>query len=621
MKTRHLLHLSAFTALSAWGSIASAQTTRAGYAQSSFEPSERGSDWFANESLDLRGNGRFAVGIVGDYSYRSLVADYNRDNNIAHSTVRNQLTLNAGATVNLFDRLRLGASVPVQVFADGHTAVINGVGYLAPQHEASLGDIRVSADLRVVGEYTDPFQLAVGASLWAPSGQRRQFTGDDDTRFAPHINIAGNLDNFSYALRTSYQYRGLREDYNQTRLGSLWTWGGAVGVRFLDRRVMVGPEIYGQTVISNDHAFDKAATPMEALLGAHVDIAPGVRVNAGAGTFVTHGYGAPSLRTTLGIEFFPDYAKPDRDKDGIPDERDACPDVAGVPTNDPKTNGCPPPPPDRDGDGIVDSLDACPDVAGIKTDDAATNGCPDKDNDGVPDQVDACIDVPGVKTNDPKTNGCPPDKDGDGILDKDDACPDVAGIKTDDPKTNGCPDTDRDKDGILNDDDACPDEAGQKTADPKTNGCPRVFIKNAQIQILEQPKFDFNKSSIKKDSDSLLTEVAKVMTDHPEIKKVLVEGHTDNVGNADYNKKLSLQRADSVVKWLSAHGVAADRLSAVGIGKERPLVANDTEANRALNRRVEFHIQDQDATTKAVIKGPDGAVTPATPPSSTQPKP
>ncbi len=234
-----------------------------------------------------------------------------------------------------------------------------------------------------------------------------------------------------------------------------------------------------------------------------------------------------------------------------------------VHTDDPKTNGCPPPPPDRDGDGVPDNVDACPDVAGVRTDD-------------------------------PKTNGCPPDRDGDGVLDKDDACPDVPGIKTDDPKTNGCPDTDRDKDGIPNDVDACPDQAGPKSEDPKTNGCPRVFIKNGLIQILEQPKFDFNKAALKAESDGLLTEVAKVMNEHAEIKRVRVEGHTDNVGSADYNKKLSQQRAEAVTKWLSGHGIAAERLTAKGMGKESPLAPNDTEVNRALNRRVEFHIEDQE---------------------------
>ncbi|MDB5215531.1 MAG: outer membrane protein OmpA, partial [Myxococcaceae bacterium] len=288
-----------------------------------------------------------------------------------------------------------------------------------------------------------------------------------------------------------------------------------------------------------------------------------------------------------------------------------------------KTNGCPPPPPDRDGDGIIDSEDACPDVPGVRTNDPKTNGCPpppDRDGDGVPDAVDACPDVPGVRTDDPKTNGCPPDRDGDGVLDKDDACPDVPGIKTNDPKTNGCPDGDRDKDGIPNDVDACPDQAGPKSDDPKTTGCPRVFIKNGLIQILEQPKFDFNKSNIKPESDSLLTEVAKVMTDHPEIKHVRVEGHTDNVGSAPYNLKLSQQRADSVIKWLSSHGIAADRLTAKGMGKETPLVPNDTELNRALNRRVEFHIEDQEQTVKEMVKTPGGGTVVAPPKDPTQPK-
>jgi outer membrane protein OmpA-like peptidoglycan-associated protein len=112
------------------------------------------------------------------------------------------------------------------------------------------------------------------------------------------------------------------------------------------------------------------------------------------------------------------------------------------------------------------------------------------------------------------------------------------------------------------------------------------------------------------------------MTDHPEIKKVRVEGHTDNVGSADYNKKLSQQRAEAVVKWLSSHGIAADRLKAVGMGKERELVPNTSEANRALNRRVEFHIEEQDTTGKEVIKTPTGTIEkPVTKPDSpTAPK-
>ena len=73
---------------------------------------------------------------------------------------------------------------------------------------------------------------------------------------------------------------------------------------------------------------------------------------------------------------------------------------------------------------------------------------------------------------------------------------------------------------------------------------------------------------------------------------VLVEGHTDSQGNPDHNMDLSQRRAASVVRWLSAHGVEAERLASSGLGQTRPLRSNITARNRAMNRRVEFHVLD-----------------------------
>lgn len=110
------------------------------------------------------------------------------------------------------------------------------------------------------------------------------------------------------------------------------------------------------------------------------------------------------------------------------------------------------------------------------------------------------------------------------------------------------------------------------------------------------------------------------MTDHPEVKHVRVEGHTDNIGSADYNKKLSAQRAQSVVQWLANHGIAKERLTAQGMGKEQPMVPNDSDANRAINRRVEFHIEDQEATVQELVKTPGGGTTVAPPATKPVPK-
>jgi outer membrane protein OmpA-like peptidoglycan-associated protein len=72
---------------------------------------------------------------------------------------------------------------------------------------------------------------------------------------------------------------------------------------------------------------------------------------------------------------------------------------------------------------------------------------------------------------------------------------------------------------------------------------------------------------------------------------VRIEGHTDNVGKAAMNKKLSKERAQSVMAWLVMHGISTARVSAQGFGMDRPIDDNATEAGRKNNRRVEFHIE------------------------------
>jgi outer membrane protein OmpA-like peptidoglycan-associated protein len=72
--------------------------------------------------------------------------------------------------------------------------------------------------------------------------------------------------------------------------------------------------------------------------------------------------------------------------------------------------------------------------------------------------------------------------------------------------------------------------------------------------------------------------------------KIEISGHTDNKGGADYNKKLSERRAKAVIDYLLAKGISADRLRYAGYGMDRPLVSNDDEAGRQLNRRTEFEI-------------------------------
>lgn len=99
--------------------------------------------------------------------------------------------------------------------------------------------------------------------------------------------------------------------------------------------------------------------------------------------------------------------------------------------------------------------------------------------------------------------------------------------------------------------------------------------------------FDTGKATLRPDAQPMLDEVVKLLQAHPELK-LGVEGHTDNVGGAAANKKLSEARAKSVVAALVGKGIAAGRLVAAGYGQEKPVAPNDTEDGRAQNRRVEL---------------------------------
>jgi OmpA-OmpF porin, OOP family len=99
--------------------------------------------------------------------------------------------------------------------------------------------------------------------------------------------------------------------------------------------------------------------------------------------------------------------------------------------------------------------------------------------------------------------------------------------------------------------------------------------------------FDFNKSTLKPESDAVLEGVRGLMARNAALK-LEVQGHTDNVGTDVYNQGLSVARAAAVVAWLTQHGVAAGRLSAKGYGKALPVADNRTDEGRTKNRRVEI---------------------------------
>ncbi|MBK7396052.1 MAG: OmpA family protein [Myxococcales bacterium] len=310
-------------------------------------------------------------------------------------------------------------------------------------------------------------------------------------------------------------------------------------------------------------------------LGVRGLLAPNWAIRAEARGIATDGWsssGAYLLEGTLGIDYFfggpaepvkppPPAAPADKDKDGIPDATDKCPDVPGLP----EFQGCP----DTDKDGVQDSEDECPKDAGLKE----LKGCPDKDKDGIADAKDKCPDVAGVA----EFEGCP-DTDKDGVQDSEDRCPKEPGPK----ELKGCPD--RDKDAIPDLDDKCPDEPGVA----EFGGClpPKAKKFTGSIKGIN---FKTGSADILPNSFKLLDEVVKVLKEFPTLR-IKISGHTDNVGKADKNQKLSEDRAASVKKYLASKGIDENRFDSAGYGDTKPKADNKTDKGRADNRRIDFEI-------------------------------
>ena len=107
--------------------------------------------------------------------------------------------------------------------------------------------------------------------------------------------------------------------------------------------------------------------------------------------------------------------------------------------------------------------------------------------------------------------------------------------------------------------------------------------------VLNNIFFNYNKATLRPESKTELENLIKLMNDNPNIK-IEISGHTDNIGSAAYNQKLSESRAKAVVDYLIEHGIERSRLSYRGYGFDKPIAPNDTEEGRQLNRRVEFKI-------------------------------
>jgi hypothetical protein len=170
----------------------------------------------------------------------------------------------------------------------------------------------------------------------------------------------------------------------------------------------------------------------------------------------------------------------------------------------------------------------------------------------------------------------------------------------------------------------------------------RAKITENRVEIPGQLEFDVDKATIRQTDQSkeILNTLKDFLAQNKNVTKLQIQGHTDNSGNADHNKKLSQERADAVVKWLGDNGVDKTRIIGIGFGPDKPVAPNDTAENKQKNRRTEFHVLELDgkpvgggtsasappagsaapATQSPAGKAPDATPAGSAAPASTPPK-
>ena len=488
--------------------------------------------------------------------------------------IQDQFTIYGSAGFQILDRATLGVTFPWSPIQTGGnpdygTGNVQGPGQtrttLVSTSGPTASDLRL--DFRGTILRTDDRKSMVGAqiSIFAPTGSASDLGGDNGTAAMVMFSGEHTVKFITLVANLGLHFRprhAINDPNNGSGLGigNEWRWGVGGFIPLKDGKYRIGGTIFGQTGIESDNIigdtfFKKANTPVEWQAEGRMRLGPADHfwIGAGAGTrLFTNAYGAPDMRLIALIGAY----VPILDSDAKSPERRA---EQRAKWREAHLS-------DRDHDGIPDDIDACPDEAEDHQGNDPNDGCPmppDRDGDGIPDQFDKCPDVP---------------EDKDGVQDAD-----------------GCPETDADSDGIPDAEDACPLVPGQKNADPKKNGCPSfIKVEGNVVRILQQVHFATASAVILPESFPMLLEITNLLKANKGIKKMSIEGHTDNRGPADLNKRLSGDRAQSVMNFLTQHGVETNRLESHGFGLEKPIEPNDTDAGRAANRRVEFKILDEE---------------------------
>lgn len=543
-----------------------------------FRPAPNPGDYLTVYGSGIENHLRITGGLYLNWADNPLELIVSAENEIEASrqgVIDYQFFADFFASISLYEWAEIGIVLPVGLAQASETG---GVPFDQSPTTTGLGDLRLVAKGRILklGEYA-PVGVAGVVSVGFPTGDSEAFYGDGGVSFDAVVAVDYNpWSSMRLGLNVGYRFRPETAEIGRFTIGDAIILSGALTLPLFRDDLDLLAEINGEIGVDSTNEFlSSEERPVEGEIGVRYRVYDGEGVFnnlalTGAVGVGTSAIGAPDVRVLLGVGYFwvagGTWAQDYRYGGHVGEIKD-CPEPGTVPESEiPRIcRELKPKEPDSDGDGVPDKQDACP-FKGIAGE-IDERGCPnnDRDLDGIPDHEDACPEVAEDKDGFEDEDGCPElDNDQDTIADVQDDCPIEPEI------FNG-----------IDDQDGCPDN------DPNA----KVQVRDGKVEIKEQVFFETNKAKIKSESNRLLNEVADLLVNNPQIGSIDIEGHTDDRGDDDYNKKLSQKRAEAVGKYLANRGVEESRLNPIGYGEEQPIADNETKDGRAKNRRVEFTIR------------------------------
>ena len=507
-----------------------------------------------------------------------------------------------------YKRLRLGVDLPIMLRSMGDVT----------DPETGMGDLSLDFKGRLLDRRSHVVGLALGSRVSLPTASTVAPLGADGVGWSLHGILDAQLGDALLALNLgtvgtpTVELENLTwDDHLYARLGASYALTPSAGL---------GLELGGHAPYADFGNAD--AMPAEALLGGWLRPAGGDWVlRLGAGSGLTGGVGAPKARVLLALAFDPPVQGADRDLDGIADSVDRCPDVPEDVDAWEDDDGCPEP--TRVTFAVVDQMNipiegASVDVRGGGVERSGQPGMKTDLEAGSYTVTVSAADFAGHETVVRIPEGAPYD-----ALVKLEVVPQEGLVAVRVRDTDGNP-----LDGVVSFGDRTPElthkgavhgalpggswpvrvevegyqpmrqevmvHGGEEVVVVAVMNRVLVELTRERIEIKDSVYFETARAAIKPESYPLLDQIADLLEDHPEIRRVRIEGHTDSRGDDAYNLRLSQDRASAVRVYLVSKGVAAKRLSAIGYGEAKPLDPREVEEAWSQNRRVDFWIEERE---------------------------